>query len=293
MNRLTAWIKTVVVGYRRDLTDAQLAGDACALCGGEFTDPGRRADFGWIGLPFRRRAYACRYACTIDTVDDTTALFRSAIPARQDVWNWYLGVDDNPLTTDDDGRDVLDREYAARFDAQSHAVVEIVHADGILTTRPLPQEYAEKIAAQAQWLGFTAMIDDEVKAAAAAANPYASPESRAESARDAIGRFQAWSRLSRALGGNDKQVPALAEVVDITNSICPGIDLTADEAQAAIDQAHARLEHPLAVATAVITPDGPGTVIGASAKVLKVTLDDGRTRNCPMAFVKPRDEDAR
>lgn len=209
MNRLTAWIKTVVVGYRRDLTDEQLAGDACALCGDEFGHPDYRVSFGWIDLPFRRRAYA------------------------------------------------------------------------------------ERIAAQAQRLGFTAMIDDEVKAAAATANPYASPESRAESARDAIGRFQAWSRLSRALGGNDKQVPTLAEVVDITNSIYPGIDLTAGEAQAAIDLAYARLERPLAVATAVITPDGPGIVIGVSAKVLKVTLEDGRTRDYPVAFVKPRNEDAR
>lgn len=282
MNRLTAWIKTVVVGYRRDLTDEQLAGDACALCGDEFTDPGRRADFGWIGLPFRRRAYACKHSCTLDSIQQVEALFRSAIPPRQHVDMWDMEV-----------MDADDEAWAARLAAQPQQRVEIVHAAGTLTTRPLPRAYAERIAAQAQRLGFTAMIDDEVKAAAATANPYASPESRAESARDAIGRFQAWSRLSRALGGNDKQVPTLAEVVDITNSIYPGIDLTADEAQAAIDQAHARLEHPLAVATAVITPDGPGTVIGASAKVLKVTLDDGRTRNYPVAFVKPRDEVAR
>jgi hypothetical protein len=145
-------------------------------------------------------------------------------------------------------------------------------------------------------LGFTAMIDDGVKAVAAAIIPPANPSpvpNRADCARDAIERFQAWSRLSRALGGNDKQVPTLAEVIGITNEIYPGIDLTAGEAQDAIDLAYARLDHPLAVAAAVITPDGPGIVIGINTEVVKVALADGRTRNYPATFVKPRNEAGR
>lgn len=212
MNRLTSWIKTVIVGYGRHLTAEQLAGDACVLCGHAFSRPEDKASFGWIGLLFRRRAYACRFACTLDTVDGLEELFRSAIPARQNVWLWHLGLDDVPLITAPDDHDIIDDEYAAQIDSQPKARVEVVRRGGTLTTRPLPLEYAERIAVQAMRLGFTAMIDEDQQAS----------------------RF-----------------PPELEVV---------------------------------------TPHGPGIVIGANAKVVKVTLDDGQTRNYPITFVKPRSE---
>lgn len=158
MNRLATWTRTVILGHRRNLTDAQIAGDACALCGRRFYDDADRADFGWIGLPFRRRAYACQASCVIKTVDDTLDLFLSVIPARQRVHFWHLGVDDVPLVSDGDGDDTVDRSYAAELGAQPTAAVEIRHGGGVLTTRPLPLEYAEQIAQQAQSLGFAATL---------------------------------------------------------------------------------------------------------------------------------------
>jgi hypothetical protein len=285
MNRLRAWIKTVIVGHRVPLTDEQLTGDACTLCGHRFFDSEYRASYGWIGLPFLgRRAWACQTACTITAVDDVEDLFRSAIPARQDIQFWHLGTDDVPLVTDDYGFDQVDATYVASIATQPHVRVEIIHAGGVLTTRPLPEQYAGHIAVRAQKLGFTAMLADQ----------YADPEQRAAAARDAIDAFQAWGRIDRALGGNTAQVPSLPEVIHITNETHPGIDLTAEEAQAAINQAYARLESdPFTLAQQVVTPDGPGTVTGINTKVAKVMLTDGRTRNYPVTFVQPRNEDER
>lgn len=158
MNRLTSWIKTVVVGYRGHLTDEQFAGDACAFCGREFFDTEDRR--GWIGIPFRRRAWTCETSCIITAVDDVEALFRSAIPARQRVDFWSLGVMDVPLVSDYYGFDTVDKAYVAAVAAQPHHAVEIVHAEGVLTTRPLPWQYAVQIARQAQDLGFTALVPD-------------------------------------------------------------------------------------------------------------------------------------
>jgi hypothetical protein len=161
MNRLTAWIKTVFIGHVKHLTDEQLAGDACALCGHQFFDSEYRASYGWIDLPFLGpRAWACETSCAVTAVDDVDALFRAAIPARQDVQFWHLGVDDVPLVTDDYGFDQIDEEHVASIAAQPHVCVEIIHAGGILTTRPLPEQYAGYIAVQAQKLGFTAMVDE-------------------------------------------------------------------------------------------------------------------------------------
>lgn len=154
MNRLTSWLTTVIVDYRRELTDAQRAGTACALCGEPLDHPDYRVPFGWIGLPPRRRAYACKHSCTLDTVPETEALFRSAIPARQDVSMWDM-----------EAMDADDEAWVARLAAQPKTRVEIVHADGTLTTRPLPVDYAERIAAQAQRLGLTAMIDEDAASA--------------------------------------------------------------------------------------------------------------------------------
>jgi hypothetical protein len=152
MNHLTAWFTTVVIGFRRDLTDAQLAGEACALCGEEFVDLDyHRVSFGWIGLPLRRRAYACVTACYLETVDEVSELFRAAIPPRQQVDEWHLGIDDEGY---------LDPELAASLEAQLYAPVVVIHPRGALTTLPLPLEYAERIAAQAQRLGFTASITE-------------------------------------------------------------------------------------------------------------------------------------
>lgn len=159
---ITTWFKTVIVGRRVVLTDAQLAGDECALCGHRFFDTERPVSFGWIGLPLRRRAWACPVECTITAVEDVEALFRSAIPARQDVRFWHLGVDDVPLVTAQDGGDTVDEAYTAALAAQPHAPVEIVHGGGVLTTRPLPLKYAGYIAMQARKLGFTAMVRAEV-----------------------------------------------------------------------------------------------------------------------------------
>jgi hypothetical protein len=167
MNRLFTRAAKALGWIHRHPTDAQYAGDACALCGDHFANPDHRVSFGWIGLPFRRRAYACEYACTLDTIDDVEELWRAAIPARQDLWNWHLGVDDMQCVTGPDGFDMTDEEYQAAIAGQPHMPVKIVHAGGVLTTRPLPQEYAERIAAQAQRLGFTAMIDKEVESPSA------------------------------------------------------------------------------------------------------------------------------
>jgi hypothetical protein len=159
VNRLTAWIKTVIVGHRKHLTDEQLAGDDCALCGRRFLT--YRTSYGWIGLPFLgRRAWACETACTITAVEDIEALFRAAIPAQQRVDFYHLGIDDIQLVTAPDGSDMVDEDYVAGIAAQPHVEVEIVHAGGILTTRPLPEQYAGYIAVQAQKLGFTAMISE-------------------------------------------------------------------------------------------------------------------------------------
>jgi hypothetical protein len=155
VNRVKAWIKTVLVGYSRDLNGQQLAGEACALCGQPFFDPEHRADYGWTGLPLRRRAYACEGGCIITVVADVETLFRSAIPDRQDVLFWYLGVDDVPLLTGEDGVDTLDEAYTARIAAQPTVRVRIAHPGGVVTTRPLPQDYAQCVAMQAWRLGFS------------------------------------------------------------------------------------------------------------------------------------------
>jgi hypothetical protein len=161
MKSLTAWFKTVVIGHRRNLTAGQENGAACVLCGHEFRSAEESASYGWRGpIPGIHRVHACRFACTLEVVDDVEALFRSAIPARQDVWTWHVGVDDNPLTTAPDGGDMFDQAYADALEAGPKRTVEIVHPGGILTTRPIPVVYAEKISEQAMRLGYTAMIDE-------------------------------------------------------------------------------------------------------------------------------------
>lgn len=151
MNRPLTRTAKALGWIRRHPTDAQYAGDACILCGSEFRrlDGDYRRSYGFIGL--RHRVYACAHACTIEVVDDVVDLFRSAIPARQDVWNWHLGIDDG---------DYSDPEITAWLDAQPRQAVKIIHAGGTLTTRPLPEEYAGLIAWQAQRLGFTAMVNE-------------------------------------------------------------------------------------------------------------------------------------
>lgn len=156
MNRLASWINTVIVGYRRTLTDEQINGAACALCGAPLPTLDDRTDFGWIGLPGRRRAYTCQGACVITAVDEVEALFRAAIPRRQPVWFWHLGVDDRPLVTAIDGDDQADEAYLTALAAQPHLTVAIDHRNGTLTIRALPAEYAERIRHQAECLGFTA-----------------------------------------------------------------------------------------------------------------------------------------
>lgn len=153
MNRLFTRAAKALGWIHRHPTDAQENGGACILCGSEFRRPDDdyRRPYGYIGL--RHRVYACKHACTLEVIDDVITLFRSAIPGRQQVWNWHLGVDDG---------DYHDPEITAWLDAQPHQAVEIVHPGGILTTRPLPEEYAGLIAWQAQRLGFTAMVNEGV-----------------------------------------------------------------------------------------------------------------------------------
>lgn len=156
MNRLTTWARTVLLGHRRTLTDQQLTGHACALCGHPFTDTQPRVSYGWIGLPGRRHAYACPHACTVVTVDDTEDLFRAAIPTRQHVRLHHLGADDVPQITGPHGTDTCDQAYLDALDAQPWLTVVIEHPHGTLTTAPLPVTYAEQIVAQAHRLGYTA-----------------------------------------------------------------------------------------------------------------------------------------
>lgn len=165
MNRMLARAAKALGWIHRNPTDAQYAGEACILCG----DPLRRAggdyhrrSYGFLGL--RHRVYACETSCILEVIDDVVRLFSDAIPADQPVCLWHLGVDDNPLTTAPDRSDMFDQAYADEIDAGPKWTVEIVHGDGVLTTRPIPVRYAERIAAQAMRLGYTAMIDDEVKA---------------------------------------------------------------------------------------------------------------------------------
>lgn len=157
MSSLASRIRTAVLGHPRHLTGRQLAGAACVLCGRPFFASEYRASYGWIGLPPRRRAWACEGACTITAVPDVEVLFRSAIPARQAVTFWHLGLDDSPPAADGGG-DVSVQEYADALDAEPKQAVEIAHRGGVLTTRPLPQRYAGYIAVQARELGFTATV---------------------------------------------------------------------------------------------------------------------------------------
>ncbi len=159
MTRLTSWIKAVAASYRRRMTAEQLAGTACALCGRRFLASEYRADYGRVGpLP---HAYTCDTACTITAVDDVAELFRAAIPARQRVEFWHLGVDDAPSRTSYHGEDVPDEAYLAELAAQPRRQVRITHRRGAVTTRPLPERHARYIAAQARRLGFTATLSEE------------------------------------------------------------------------------------------------------------------------------------
>jgi hypothetical protein len=131
----------------KTLTDEQEDGTACVLCGAEFLWRTDRIAWACLGPPWRHQHFACRYGCTLQTVEDVTDLFRGAIPAKQNVLLYRLGVDDVEL-----------QEHADAAATGPRAQVEIVHRHGILTTRPLPDTYADRIAQQAMRLGFTAWI---------------------------------------------------------------------------------------------------------------------------------------
>lgn len=155
MTHLTAWFTSAVVGRRKVFTEEQENGTACVLCGATFLDDDQDR-YGRIGL---RRVYACRYGvCVIDVVDDVAELFLATFPDGRQVDTWFLGVDDVPLRTAPDGSDMTDREHVAAIAAQPHVAVEIVHPGGILKTRPLPWEYAVRIAEQAMRLHCTAIM---------------------------------------------------------------------------------------------------------------------------------------
>jgi len=115
-------------------------GVTCHRCGQHYPiTPARR--------PWRTPAYTCTPNCTIDTVDDTADLFRAKVP---DARLWHLGTDD---------LDLLTPAQAAELDAQPRWTVALCDTPGappLLTTRPLPEQYAFAITAQAGRLGFTA-----------------------------------------------------------------------------------------------------------------------------------------
>lgn len=119
---------------------------ACTRCGAVLYNP---ADA--VRIQILPRRWACGPSCVIDVVDDVAGLFAARVPGAS---LWHLGSDDI------DGQDEADT-----LDALPHATVEIVHADGVLKTRPLPVEYAHRIASQASRLGFTAMLDEPERVA--------------------------------------------------------------------------------------------------------------------------------
>jgi hypothetical protein len=148
MNRLFEHtIERVFRVKRKTFTDTQENGTACILCGAEFLWSTDRIPWACLRLPWRHQHFACRYGCTLQTVEDVTDLFRSAIPAKQNVLFYRLGVDD-----------IEPQGHADTAAAGPRLQVEIVHHRGILTTRPIPADYADRIAQQAMRLGYTAWI---------------------------------------------------------------------------------------------------------------------------------------
>lgn len=117
----------------------------CARCGAILYEP---ADATRAGRLHRR--YACGPYCVIDVTGDVYDLFATRLPDAQ---YWHLGSDDIDTQDEADALDTLPR-----------LTVEIRHPGGILATRPLPVEYAHRIASQAMRLGYTAMIDEGASA---------------------------------------------------------------------------------------------------------------------------------
>jgi hypothetical protein len=113
----------------------------CARCGTILYQPDQGARVSRL-----RRQYACDPYCVIDVTGDVLRLFAGRVPDGQ---YWHLGTDDIDTQAEADVLDSLPR-----------LTVEIVHPGGILTTRPIPVEYAHRIASQAQRLGYTAMINE-------------------------------------------------------------------------------------------------------------------------------------
>jgi hypothetical protein len=161
MNRLIEHaIERVLRVKAKTLTDTQEAGSACVVCGREFLTPADRAPWACLGVSWRHRHYACTGACFIEVVDDVTHLFSSTVPHGRPVWLYRLGIDDTPLITAPDGSDMVDEAHLAAHDAQPKQAVTILHGRGAINTRPLPADYARRIAEQAMRLGYTAMINE-------------------------------------------------------------------------------------------------------------------------------------
>lgn len=116
-------------------------GITCVRCGRYYgIAPARPA--------WRTPAYACTPNCTLDVTDDVADLFADRVPGA---WLWHLGSDD---------RDRLTPGQIAGIDAQPRWTVTLYDTPGaapLLTTRPLPEQYAFAIVAQAGRLGFTAL----------------------------------------------------------------------------------------------------------------------------------------
>jgi hypothetical protein len=142
VNRVLAALGHLFGFEHLELTDAQYAGRSCVHCARPFA-PGE------TGEPYGRRMRQCAGFCVLEMagdtdIDDVLAARVTAFRPSADVMPWYLGSDDDP--------------DPVWLTAQERAVLTLDDGPINARSKPIPLEYAHRLAQQAARLGFDAEI---------------------------------------------------------------------------------------------------------------------------------------